>query len=56
MKFNDNGPLVMQVSAVPNWGVLAVEGQHGLLGNIQDSNQIQDRNAPSLKWKGNLTC
>ena len=46
----------MQVSAVPHSEVLAVQGQNSQTGNIQDSNQVQDVNAPSLNWKTNFTC
>ena len=52
--FNDDDPSVMQVNAVPHSELLAVQGQNSLLGNIQDSNQIQDMNAPRLNQKGNL--
>ena len=46
----------MQVNADPHSEELAVQGQNGLPGNTQGSNQIQDVNAPRLNWKENLTC
>ena len=53
---NDDDPSVIYVTTVPHSEVLAVQGQNGLSGNTQGSNQIQAVNVPRLNWKANITC